>query len=115
MVSTYTSKKKTNSSHWRCSRFNKLTLINYFCNFKTEKDVEETSVKSESNPGTPEVEVEQEEGNDDQDVDEIKTETKKTSKKKRLIAPIRIKLAKMPVTQKLQKTLVRLRRRFCCL
>ena len=39
---------------------------------------------------------------------------KKGGRKKRLIAPIRIKLSKMPVSQKLQKSLVRLTGKTVC-
>ncbi|CAB4022527.1 Hypothetical predicted protein, partial [Paramuricea clavata] len=65
------------------------------CKAETQEKniIEETSGKSESNPAAPEVES------------EIKPEGKKVGKKKRLIAPIQIKLTKMPVSQKLHKSL----------
>lgn len=63
-------------------------------------------MRVESNPGTSDVEAELDEGTDDQDTDEVKPDSKKNAKKKRLIAPIRIKLTKIPVSQKL-KALVR--------
>ena len=73
---------------------------------KKEKETEEISGKSESNPGTPEVEAELEEAVDEVDVEEVKPEGRKTTKKKRTIAPIRIKLTKTTVSQKLHKSLV---------
>jgi hypothetical protein len=76
--------------------------------FFSEKNViEETSGKSESKPATPEVEAQLEEATDEHDIEEVKPEGKKVGKKKRLIAPIRIKLTKMSVSQKLHKSLVR--------
>ena len=40
----------------------------------------------------------------------MKADGRKAVKKKRLIAPIRIKLTKMPVNKNLQKSLVRLKK-----
>ena len=84
-----------------------MTATQFLFSCTTEKDITgETSGKSESNPATPEVAAEIEEVADDPDVEEVKPDEKKAVKKKRLIAPIRIKLTKMPVSQKLQKSLV---------
>ena len=88
------------------SNYHKYLALSLTIFLLTEKAItEEISGKSESNPGTPEVETELEEVVDE-DVEEVKPEGKKTAKKKRLIAPIRIKLTKMSANQKLQKSLV---------